>query len=107
MRILFDVWIRDNGSVVYTQEQEALFEAVHHYIYDRLYLLIDEIDKEELREDEDKPKAIIVYLLKHPYAIQPARYSDELSARIIGSFNEKDAQLLWESVAKALSTFQN
>lgn len=54
-----------------------------------------------------KPKAIIVYLLKHPYAIQPARYSDKLHNKIVGSFNENDTQLLWESVAKAVSTFLN
>lgn len=107
MRVIFDVWIRDNGKVIYTQEQQALFEAIFNYIYDRVHLFIDEIDREEAEEKETEPKAIIVYLLKHPYAIQPARYSDKLHNKIVGSFNENDTQLLWQSVAKAVTTFMN
>lgn len=108
MRVIFDVWIRDNGKVKYTPEQEILFKTIYEYIYDRVHHIIDEIDQEEANEKPgDKPKAIIVYLLKKPYAILPTLYSEKLHNRIVGSFNENDARLLWESVAQALITFMN
>lgn len=109
MNVIFDVWIRDNGRVKYTPEQEIFFETIFNYIYDRVHHIIDEIDAEEEAGEKngEKPKAIIVYILKRPYAIQPARYSDKLHNRIVGCFNENDARLLWESVATALITFNN
>ncbi len=108
MRVIFDIWIRDEFEGKYSPEQEVLFETVFNYIYDRVHHIIDEIDAEEaLGDKEGNPRAIIVYLLKKPYAIQPARYSDKLHNRIIGCFNENDARLLWESVADALLSFMN
>ena len=105
MIVLFDIWLRDNGKVIYTQQQEAMFEAIFNYIYDRVHLFIDQIDKEE--EDKSTPRAIMVYLLVKPYSMQPRGYSEILHNKIVGSFNEKDVELLWESVAKAVSTFMN
>ena len=61
MRVIFDVWIGDNGQVKYTPEQEILFESVFNYIYDRVHHIIDEIDKEEAEEQSGESKAIIVY----------------------------------------------
>ncbi len=81
--------------------------ATFNYIYYRVYLFIDEINEEEANESKDKPKAIIVYLLKPPYAIQPARYSKKLHNKTVESFTENDTQQRWDSVVKSVSTFLN
>ena len=107
MRVVFDVWIRDNGKRIYTPEEEVLFESIFNYIYDRIHLFIDEIDNEELTEDPKRPHAIMVYLLQEPYAIQPNGYSELLCEKIVGSFNENDNQLLWESVEKSILSLLN
>ncbi len=107
MRVIFDVWIRDKFEGKYKPEEEILFESVFNYIYDRVHHIIDEIDEEEEHEEPGKSKAIIVYLMEKPAKIVPARYSEKLTDRILGCFNENDAKLMWGSVANEIRKLWN
>lgn len=104
--MLFDIWIRDNGTVTYTPEQELLFKTIWEYVYDRIAFLATEMDSEEDGEVQPK-KAVVIYLLERPNKIQPKGYSDRLCEKINGCFNERDAELLWKSVADKLTSFLN
>ena len=103
--MFFDVWVKDSGNVIYTQEQELLFEVVWKYIYDRIAFLIDEIEEEENKALE--PPAIMIYLLQKPYAIQPRGYSDRLNEKIVGCFNERDVEIMWKSVEDKIMAYWN
>lgn len=104
MNILFDVWLRDNGKVKYTFEQEVLFETVWNYVHDRIAYLADDMDDEE--NDEDPPtKSVMIYLAIPTPAIQPKGYSRTLTDKINGSFNEFDNLIMWKSVEDKLKSF--
>jgi hypothetical protein len=105
MNVLFDVWAKHGLEAKYSPEEEVAFEAIYNYIYDRIVFMWDEIEAEE--KDESNQKAVMVYLLEQPMKIQPIGYSEKLHEKIVGCFNEKDADLLWESVAEALRRFLN
>ncbi|HZK70598.1 MAG TPA: hypothetical protein VFD03_03630 [Clostridia bacterium] len=109
MNMFFDVWIRDKGSLKYTTAQELAFETILNYVYDRISPLIDEIEVEELIDESDGriSKAVVIYLLNDPKAIQPRGYSDQLCNKINSCFNENDGKVLWESVENALSSLMN
>ena len=106
MHIIFDLDIKYPGFYEkLTIEQKAVLDAIWHHVYDRIVYLFDEIEKEE---KEGKPaKAIVIYLMNSPKAIQPRGYSDRLCEKINGSFNEKDTELLWDSVESVLKSFRN
>lgn len=105
MNMLFDIWIRDNGQVTYTPEQDLLFETIWNYAYDRIAFLVDEIESEEAAST--KPPAIVIHLLQRPYAIQPHGYSDKLHDRICGCFNDRDAELMWKDVEEKIKSLWN
>lgn len=106
MRMLFDIWIKFPGYNDYKPEEEVALETIWNYVYDRVYPLIEEIEKEEAVEDGIS-KAIIIYLMNEPKAIQPRGYSDQLCKKINSCFNENDGKLLWLSVENALSGLMN
>lgn len=105
MHVLFDVWGKFGVEANYSPEEQIAFEAIYNYIYDRIVFMWDEIEAEE--KDETVQKAIVVYLLEKPMKIQPRGYSDKLHNRIVGCFNENDAELLWKSVANDLKRLLN
>ena len=106
MNIFFDLDIKFPGIYEKSKPEEKLaLETIWNYVYDRVILLYDEIEKEE--SIDDKPKAIMIYLMNDPRAIQPRGYSDALCDKINGCFNENDAKLLWDSVDKALQSLLN
>ena len=105
MNMIFDVWINYRGKLNHSAEQKLLLKTIWEYAYGRVALLVDEIEEEE---KEDKySKAIVIYLMKRPYSIQPRGYSDKLTEKIIGCFNDNDAKIMWESVADKLLSFMN
>ena len=106
MNIFFDLDIKYPGFFNKCKpEEQAALQTIWNYVYDRIVYLDNEIEAEE--QDKSVSKAIVIYLMKHPYAIQPRGYSQRLSDKINGLFNENDAKLLWESVEKALKSFLN
>jgi hypothetical protein len=107
MNILFDIWI--NNSTIpapykFTPEEESGLQTIWIYIYDRVALLIDEIEKEENESSEYK-KAIVIYLLNKPMAIQAHGYSERLTEKIYSCINENDVKTLWQTVENKLSSF--
>ena len=106
MNIFFDLDIKFPGFYdKCSKEEQIALEAILNYVYDRVVFIHNEIEEEE---NQDKtPKAIMIYLMQSPRAIQPRGYSKELSGKIIGCFNDKDAELLWQSSDNALKRFLN
>lgn len=106
MNILFDLEIKFPELFQNCKpEEETALRTIWEYVYDRVAFLANEMDAEE--KMDDKGKALVIYLMNKPKAIQPRGYSDSLCNKLIGCFNENDARLLWESVDKALSSLLN
>lgn len=104
MIVLFDVWAKFGADKVYSDIEERIFESVYNYIHDRILILDKEIELEEIQNSE---AAILVYLMTEPKAIVPKGYSDKLTNRILGCFNENDTNLLWQSVGNDLKAMLN
>jgi len=104
MNVLFDVWALYENDHVYTDLEERMFESIYNYIHDRILILDNEIEKEEI---SNKDAAILVYLCTDPKAILPKGYSEKLTNRILGCFNENDVSLLWQSVENDVKTMLN
>ena len=105
MRLLFDIWIKNLGKdFKYSPEEKIIFKEIYNYVYDRVYLLLPEIDKEQ---DANERTVFMVYLLEKPMKIQPSGFSDRLFDKIMSCFNENDPHLLWERVEKELVRFLN
>jgi len=105
MRVLFDVWVKFGADINnYTESESQVFESIYKYIYDRIVFMWDEI---ELEETTNQKCAIMVYLMESPMKIQPRGYSDKLTERVLGCFNDNDAALLWDSVDRDLKKFLN
>ena len=106
MNIFFDLDIKFLGFFdKCLPEEQAALQAIWNYVYDRIVFLIDEIELEEAQSDN--PKAIMIYLMNDPKAIQPNGYSQKLCDKINGCFNENDRELLWKSVETAIKPFLN
>jgi hypothetical protein len=105
MNMIFDIWIKHGGKMNQNVEEKLLLKTIWEYAYGRVALLIDEIEAEE--RNDKSPKAIIIYLMKRPYAIQPNGYSDKFHDKIVECFNDRDAEIMWASVANKLSAFMN
>ena len=74
--------------------------------YDRISILLDEIEVEEVIDDHISDgqisNTIVIYLLNDPKVIQPRDHSDQLCNQINSCFDENDGQLLWESIENFL-----
>ena len=105
MNLTFDVWIKYGDEAKHSPEQKLLLRTIWDYAYNRISLLVDEIEEEERKDN--KPKAIVIYLMRRPHVIRPRGYSDELTQRIIECFNDKDAELMWNSVGEKLLSLMN
>lgn len=83
-----------------------MLQAIWQFVYDKTVHLINEIESEE-KGFERHQKHIMVYLTTKPKKIEPHGYSEELIDKINGSFNERDSELMWQSVMDALQSFLN
>ena len=84
MRLIFDVWVIDNGKVKYTMEQETMFKTVYEFIYDKVYHLLPQIDE---ANERDETACIMPELLKSRIGFHG--YSPELERALINCFDEK------------------
>ena len=105
MIILFDVWNKFGATAKYSPEEEIVFKSVYDFIYDRIYFMDAEIEKEE--NEATDTIGIFVYLMSSPMIVLPVGYSNKLHNRIVGSFNENDVRILWESVQDSITRFLN
>jgi hypothetical protein len=105
MRILFDleIAIKDLYQKV-TPEQEAFLDGIHKYVFDRIYILGDEIDSEEAANPKS---ATVIYLMKEPRGIQPRGYTKDLCDKINACFNENDSQLILDKAFEAVQNILN
>jgi hypothetical protein len=106
MNIIFDVWVLPNYKKKFSVEQEKMLQAIWHFVYDKIFYLMDEIETEEHGYKKEQ-RHIMVYLTTKPKKIEPHGYSDKLIDKINGSFNEKDSELMWQSVIDALQSLLN
>lgn len=105
MNIFFDLEIDGLDITTCSLEEQTALETIWNYVYDRIFVLIDEIENEETANE--KPKAIVIYLMGKQRAVQPGGYSKDLNEKILNCFNENDAKLLWEKVNESLLRFMN
>jgi hypothetical protein len=106
MNLLFDIWIKYPDYKDYKPEEELAIKTIWEYVYDRIFLLIDEMEAEE-NNGNGISKAVVIYLMNVPKAIQPRGYSDKLCDKINACFNENDGKLMWESVEQSLKGLMN
>lgn len=101
MKVVFDLWVlNENHEKGYTVEQELMFKTFYEFIYDRLVYLWNEIEAEE----KDKPNGsicIMVELLKKIISFHG--YSESLTEKLKGSFNERDGALLAQRFDEAFN----
>lgn len=71
--------------------EEKVFETFFNFVYDRIYLLDAEIEKEEI-SDPSESKAIIVEILKRRISFKD--YSPELTEKLQSCFTEHDHKIL-------------
>ena len=108
MNLLFDIWIKYPGYKNYTPEEEQVLKTIWDYVYDRIYLLIPDIENEEINtKTPEKPPAVIIYLMNKPTAVQPRGYSDALCDKIIKCFNENDGRILGKMIVGKLQSLLN
>jgi len=70
---------------------EKVFETFYNFVYDRVYILDAEIQKEE-DADPTESKAIIIELVKQRITFKD--YSPELTAKLQHCFTEHDYKIL-------------
>lgn len=100
MNIRVDVWEKFPGYE-YQPSEESAFRAIWNFVYDRVFVLLEEIEKEESADKNQK--VIMIYLMNHPKRIQCTGYSNALTKKINMSFNETDVSLLLRSAENVLS----
>ncbi len=83
MRLIFDVWVLDNGKGKYTLDQETMFRTVYEYIYDKVFHLLPEIDE---ANEKDETACIMPELLKKRIGFHG--YSPELEKKLLDCFDE-------------------
>jgi hypothetical protein len=106
MNIIFDVWVLPNYKKKFSIEQEKMLQVIWQFVYDKTFPLIKEIEAEEFGHEKVE-KHIMICLTTKPKKIEPHGYSKELIDKINGSFNEKDSELMWQSVVDAVQSLLN
>ena len=106
MNIFFDVHIL-NPSLhnTATIKQNTLLETVYNYVYERISILKDEIEKEELECNNFKKPAIVIYLKNK--TIKACNYSQTTHDKIVSCFNKNDADIMWSRVNEAIQNLMN
>ena len=110
MRILFDLQILypERWDTMSSQDSR-LFEEIHNSTYDRIYILKDEIEKEELQADIVGRKNVFlsIFLTTNPKRLQPLGYSEELTLKILSCFNDYDVDSMWDRVENIIKSLLN
>ena len=101
MNILFDVYIANPKLPdLVTPAQNIVLTEIYSFVKERVAVLKDQIEMEEIQRDIKEQPAIVIYL--RTKQIQPREYSPQLTRKIIDCFSESDIKYMWLRVDKAL-----
>jgi hypothetical protein len=98
MRIIFDVWFAKTADQM-TAEENLLVRTIHDFIYERLKILTDEMNKEEQIDNR------AVYVELEQVKIYYRGYSAELTEKLKSCFNERDGLMLLQRIDEAFNKF--
>ena len=106
MNIIFDLQILNNNLPnEITIEQDLALQTIYGHIKERLMVLKDEIDKEELNFDGTPRLAIVIHTKRNK--VIPNNYSKGLSDKIVSCFNENDGIIIFERFKLAMKDLLN
>ena len=106
MNLIFDLQIlNSNLPNEITVEQDLALQTIYEHIKERLMVLKDEIDKEELIFDGTPRPAIVIHTKRNK--VIPNNYSKGLSDKIVSCFNENDGVVIFEKFRLSMKEFLN
>ena len=98
MKIVFDLWVLNKGQRKFTLDERKMFEAIHNFIYDKTFHLLEET---VAAEAEDCTACTMAEILKKRISFNG--YSPDLERRLLQCFDESSTDELQKRFTDAFA----